>query len=91
MTMHQPEPVEPDEIDPALIADTLHISINTAPMFVVAWLQRHGQRAWYAGKQMHGVDARPVVMFDAGADSPVRQAAVDDTLTANPDGTVTVS
>lgn len=77
------------ELDP-LYANELKLTFDVSPAEVVAWLEHHGHRAWYAG-HAPGADADTAVMFDHGPDTPARAALPGNTLTVRDNGTIVVS
>lgn len=79
--------VEPP--DPAYETE-LTISYTVTPADVVAWLERHGHRGWYAG-HAPGADADTVVMFDHGPGTEARAAMPGDTLTVRKNGSIIIS
>jgi len=68
----------------------LELTINVSPADVVAWLETHGHRGWYAG-HAPGADADTVVMFDHGPGTQTYSAMPGDTLTVRDNGTIVVS
>lgn len=77
------------QADP-LYATELTLTYNTAPAHVVAWLEHHGHRGWYAGNAP-GADSDTAIMFDHGPDTPARMALPGNTLTVRDNGTIVVS
>lgn len=75
---------------PRLEPIELKLTYDVSPADVVAWLERHGHRAWYAG-HAPGADADTAVMFDHGPDTPARAALPGNTLTVRDNGTIVVS
>lgn len=77
------------EVDP-LYATELKLTYATDPLDVVAWLEHHGHRAWYAGYAPHS-EAQTVVMFDHGPGTEARAAMPGDTLTVRDTGVIVIS